>query len=117
MQDQPAAVLILAKKSAAHADGEEMPDFSGPSYLEAKKGMLQEPAPCPAGGHEEPHSESMSVEDLQTMLEEKLAHMLPPGATAEVTIKMNGDNSDEEEGGDEGEDDEDNPGGLGLTYE
>ena len=113
MHDQPAAVLIIAKKSATADEGEAAPDFSGPGYLEAKKGMLQAPAPCPTEGHEEAHSESMSVEDLQMMLEEKLAHMLPPGATAEVTSTMTGGHHNDDND-DEGED---NPGGSELTYE
>lgn len=58
MHGSPPKLMIIARREAA---GPEMPDFSGPSFLDAKKQMVHgsECAPDPADKQDMGHKESM----------------------------------------------------------
>ena len=58
MHGSPPKLMIIARREAA---GPEMPDFSGPSFLDAKKMMVHgsECAPDPADKQDMGHKEEM----------------------------------------------------------
>lgn len=95
MHGSPPKLMIIARREAA---GPEMPDFSGPSYLDAKKMMVHgsECAPDPADKQDMGHKESM-LEIAEQLKKASNLHNAQAERLIALASDMSGESTDDSE--------------------
>ena len=95
MHGSPPKLMIIARREAA---GPEMPDFSGPSFLDAKKMMVHGPecAPDPADKQDMGHKEEM-MEIAKQLKKASNLHNEQADRLIALATKIDGESADDSE--------------------